>query len=484
MSGTLSAMTMNNGLLKRLDNFLLSFSRTYLATVLLSIQFLLFYVDYITGPWVPFGVFYLLNLFFVVRYLGGRASYTFALLDAVGKTAIKIHTFPIEAIWWQLLWQFISTYSIYSLFCYLMTTQIKALLRVEDALDKLSKLNEAIVSNADSGIMVFRENGECIIANYAAAQILGCQLKQLHQMNYKNSDACLIPELQDAVRKTRNSGEEMKFTSKLTVAGGERWCVISIRQIRRAETSYLLMMLTDISAYKNAEDARRRADQEAAVALARVGVAERKLLSIAEETQQRIGRELHDDLGQHLMGVAFKSELLFQKLKDTKQEEMQDAAKITALVNEAMSRTRLLAHGLHLADLGEGGLSRMLERLADYVEAVYLVECDFVCQSVCVIDDPEVATNLFRIAQEAVTNAIKHGRARHVELRLSDASKGMALLEILDDGCGITDTGLTETPGLGLRSMRYRAEILGASLEVATRNVGGTGVVVRFPVEH
>ena len=244
------------------------------------------------------------------------------------------------------------------------------------------------------------------------------------------------------------------------------------------------MVFTDISAYKAAEDARQRADKETAVALARAGVAERKLLSISEETQQRIGRELHDDLGQHLMGVAFMSEVLFQKLKEAGQEEMQDAAKITTLVNEAMSRTRLLAHGLYPAELGEKGLCRMMEKFAGYVEGIYRIDCDFFCEPGCQIDDPEVAINLFRITQEAVTNAVKHGHAEHIALRIARSPSGQIQVEILDNGCGIAESSPKESSGLGMRSMRYRAELIGAELEVSARDGGGTRVQLSLPAVY
>ena len=346
MPDTLSTMAIGNDFIKRIDQFLFSLPRISLAAGILSIQSILFYAYVESGPWIPLGVFYLLNLYFAAKYVGGRFSYFLAFVAAVGKTYIKVGYYPDDALWWQGQWQFVSSLSIYTLFCYLINGQLSGRRHAEEALDKLSKLNEAIVTNADSGIMVFRENGACLISNYAAARILGCPMDQLRGLNYRKDAAWPMPDLLLAGRETMRSGSEQKFTSKLcTVEGREVWCVTSIRQIRRAETSYLLMVFTDISAYKEAEDARQRADKETAVALARAGVAERKLLSISEETQQRIGRELHDDLGQHLMGVAFMSEVLFQKLKDAKQDEMQDAAKITTLVNEAMSRTRLLAHG-------------------------------------------------------------------------------------------------------------------------------------------
>jgi PAS domain S-box-containing protein len=485
MHGTLTAKAIGNGVVNKIDRALFSLPKAYLAGGIFLIQSLLFYAYSFSGPWVPLSIFYLLNLYFSAKYVGGRFPYVLAFVAAAGKTYIKIGFYPEDALWWQGQWQFVSTLSVYTLFCYLMSAQLSGRRHAEDALDKLSKLNEAIVTNADSGIMVFRENGVCLIANYAAAKILGRTLDQLRRLNYRDDASWATPELLEAAHEARRTGAELKFTSKVcTVGGHDVWCVTSMRQIKRAETSYLLMVFTDISAYKAAEDARQRADKETAVALARAGVAERKLLSISEETQQRIGRELHDDLGQHLMGVAFMSEVLFQKLKEAGQEEMQDAAKITTLVNEAMSRTRLLAHGLYPAELGEKGLCRMMEKFAGYVEGIYRIDCDFFCEPGCQIDDPEVAINLFRITQEAVTNAVKHGHAEHVALRIARSPSGQIMVEILDNGCGIAESRPKESSGLGMRSMRYRAELIGAELEVSARNGGGTRVQLSLPAVY
>ena len=482
MPDTLSTMAIGNGFIKKIDHFFLSLPRISLIAGILSIQSILFYAYMVSGPWVPLGIFYLLNLYFAVKYVGGRFSYFLAFIAAIGKTYVKVGFYPDDAHWWQAQWQFVSSLSIYTLFCYLVNGQLRGRRHAEEALDKLSKLNEVIVTNTDSGIMVFREDGECHLANDAAAKILGCPVMQLRGLDFRRDAEWPVPELLAAGRDAMRSGSERKFTSRLcTVEGHAVWCATSIRPIKSIDSSYLLMVFTDISAYKEAEDARQRADKETAVALARAGVAERKLLNINEETQQRIGRELHDDLGQHLMGVAFLSEVLFQKLKDAGREEMRDAGKITTLVNEAMSRVKLLAHGLYPAELSETGLCQMMEKFAAYVEGIYRIECDLFCQAGCTIDDPEVAINVFRIVQEAVANAVKHGHAEQILLRLTSASDDSVVVEVLDNGCGITDARVLENPGLGMRTMRYRAELIDASLEISANGSGGTRVAISLP---
>lgn len=126
----------------------------------------------------------------------------------------------------------------------------------------------------------------------------------------------------------------------------------------------------------------------------------------------------------------------------------------------------------------------MMEKFAGYVEGVYQIDCDFFCQPGCEIDGHDIAINLFRITQEAVTNAVKHGHAKHIELRIATSSASGKQLEILDNGCGITGTDAKEGSGLGMRTMRYRAELIGATLEVSGRSGGGTRVAVTLPVVH
>ncbi len=484
MSSTSYVRALGSGVIARVDGLLFSLPKAYRAVGVLLLQGLLFFAYSMFGPWIPLGLFFLLNLYFAVKYVDGRYAYFVALFAAAGKTYIKAGYFPEESQWWQAQWQFVSSLSIYLMFCYLMNMQLEGRKHIEVALDKLSILNKAIVTNTDSAILVFKDTGECIIANDAAARIFGKPVERLRQLNYQIDLGWPRNGLHEAVQTTMRSGIELKFTTKLDNAvGSALWCVTSLSQIEHGNTAYLLMVLTDITAYKEAEDAIQRADKETAVALARAGVAERKLLSISEETQQRIGRELHDDLGQHLTGVAFLSEVLFQKLKEANSKEMQHAAKITALVNESLSRTRILAHGLYPAELAEKGFVPMIEKFAYHFGGIHQVECEFHCQPGCQINDTDIAINLFRLTQEAAINAVKHGNAKHIEMRLSLLPDNRVSLEILDDGCGFTPDASKDS-GLGLRSMRYRAEIIGASLEISSGPTGGTTVAVYLPLTN
>lgn len=330
----------------RTDRTLTLVPKMMLMAGILVFQMLLLYGDHLTGPWVPFSILYLFTLFFAVKYLGLRTAYAMALFIVATKTYIKVSNIGATMLWWQVMMQFVSSFSIYAFFCYLIKSQLGA-----------------------------RKNAEIV----------------------------------------------------------------------------------------------------AEVATERAGAAERKLVNISEEVQQRIGRELHDDLGQHLTGIAFKARILSNKLRDAGVQALEDADAITNMLNQAISKTRNIAHGLYPAELEEQGLCGMLEKFAEHIEIMYSVNCYFDHDPDYHVEDHEVAVHLFRIVQEAVSNAIKHGYASHIILRVS-AKPEAQILEIIDNGQGMNVGALVS--GVGLRSMRFRADLIGAKLDVLDRKGGGTRVVI------
>ena len=208
---------------------------------------------------------------------------------------------------------------------------------------------------------------------------------------------------------------------------------------------------------------------------------EGSLLEISAREQRRIGADLHDNLGQHLTGTAFMSKALQQRLEAQGLPEAFEAGKIVALVNEAIEKTRELSRGLVPVVAGADGLMASLQRLAREVEDLFSVSCQFVCDVPVLVDDVSAATHLFHIAQEAVSNAVKHGRATRIVVALS-AFGDAGRLAIEDNGVGIGGRP-TRTSGMGLRIMGYRASMIGGSLEV-THEPGGAGTIVAcsFPM--
>jgi signal transduction histidine kinase len=218
--------------------------------------------------------------------------------------------------------------------------------------------------------------------------------------------------------------------------------------------------------------ARRRAEANEAEARG----LQKDLLEITDTEQRRIGHDLHDGLGQHLTGIAFMSKHLEQRLTTKSVPEAEDARKIAGLVNKAIGWTRDLARGLAPVDLEqEEGLSSALRRLAEGTTELFGAPCRFESVGDVNFRNPGVAIHLYRIAQEAINNALKHAASRGgVVVRLT-GSPGKITVTVEDDGRGFDPT-FVATGGMGLRIMKYRAKMIGGELHVRSRPGGGTVV--------
>jgi len=233
--------------------------------------------------------------------------------------------------------------------------------------------------------------------------------------------------------------------------------------------------------------ARLRAEKSAAEARE----LERTVEEISEAEQRRIGQDLHDGLGQHLTGVAFLSKALQQKLHADGRIEAADAATINELVNESIRWTRDLARGLAPMDLDRTCLPESLRELARKTSRMFNVECTYEGVEHVHVSDDNVALNLYRVAQEAVSNGVKHGQARHITIDLT--IKNDLVLTIQDDGIGFDYAGGaqklrrddSEAPvsGMGLLVMRYRAGVISGTFDIQSKPGAGTLVRCRLPAK-
>jgi signal transduction histidine kinase len=202
---------------------------------------------------------------------------------------------------------------------------------------------------------------------------------------------------------------------------------------------------------------------------------EQQILEISEREQRRIGQDLHDGLGQHLAGIELMMQSLEQRLAGKSKAEAVQAGKIAQHVRDAIRQTRSLARGLSPVELDANGLMSALHELAVNVQNMFRVTCTFRCDKPVLMAENAVATHLFRIAQEAVSNAIKHGQATRIEIALTALPERL-MLAVKDNGCGIT-ADASRAKGMGLRIMHYRAAVIGGSLAVQRDPNGGTTVV-------
>jgi PAS domain S-box-containing protein len=207
---------------------------------------------------------------------------------------------------------------------------------------------------------------------------------------------------------------------------------------------------------------------------------EKTVLEISEREQRRIGQDLHDGLGQHLTGIAFMAKVQEQKLAEKQSPEASDAAKIVQLVNDAIFKTRELARGLLPVVSDAHGLMSALQLYAMEIEDLFGIGCRFQCEQAVLIHDGPAATHLYHIAQEAVNNAIKHGGAKNVLIRLFSGDRQGTLI-IRDDGVGIERPRAPHT-GVGLHIMNYRAGVIGGTLGIRREEPRGTVVTCHFPI--
>ena len=206
---------------------------------------------------------------------------------------------------------------------------------------------------------------------------------------------------------------------------------------------------------------------------------EEEILQISELEQRRIGQDLHDGICQHLAGIELKSQSLAQALEKKAKSQAAQAEEIARHVRDVLAQTRSLARGLSPFILETEGLISALRELAVSTARLFGAKCHFVSDGTVSISDPAAATHLYRIAQEAVTNAIKHGKASAVEISLNHTNHKI-LLSVSDNGIGFR-SAVQSGDGMGLRTMHYRAGMIGAALLVQTQAQGGTRILCFLP---
>jgi len=206
---------------------------------------------------------------------------------------------------------------------------------------------------------------------------------------------------------------------------------------------------------------------------------EEKLLEISADERRRLGHDLHDGLGQFLLGIALKTKILEETLTKGKSAEAWRAKEVVGLVNTAIAQIRNLAHGLDPIHVEANGLVAALRNLAAQTRELFQVECAFACQREHLDVNAQTGIAFYRIAQEAIHNAIRHGQARQINVEL--AVDGMRLcLKIFDNGKGFSPDSKSYS-GMGLHIMQFRANSIGGHLTVESQPNKGARIECTVP---
>ena len=205
---------------------------------------------------------------------------------------------------------------------------------------------------------------------------------------------------------------------------------------------------------------------------------EKEILEASNREQRRIGHDLHDGVCQQLAGIAYRMDVLADRLQEKGDGAAGEAENIGQLVNETISQTRGVARGLFPVRLEENGLASALEEMAGNAGSLYGIHCEFKCDAALPAFENGTALHLYYIAQEAVLNAAKHGNASRVRVSLGRVNDRFTLT-VQDDGAGFDVRG-TGGSGMGIRIMRYRARVIGATLDLKSKPGQGTQVTCLF----
>jgi PAS domain S-box-containing protein len=327
---------------------------------------------------------------------------------------------------------------------------------VEDQLRINEQRIRSIITNAPIILFAGDRNGDCTFSDGRALELLGLTPGEFVGRNVYTEYGGL-PGLAEAYRRAL-AGERHTWTGEV----GKAIFEVHFEPLRdgRGTVDGVLLVAVDETEQKHLEN---------------------EILQISEREQHRIAQDLHDGLCQQLSGIGFMSEVLHRRLAGKSRKAAKEAAHIVKLLGAAVNDTRNIARGLHPVRNEPNGLMSALMEFAVTIQHLFDIRCEFVCPEPVLLEHSATATHLFRIAQEAVHNAIRHGDAKSVRIKLQrDDRQSTITLTIKDDGRGLPADSADGT-GMGLRIMRYRSTIIGANLAIHRAGRRGTIVTCALP---
>jgi PAS domain S-box-containing protein len=340
-------------------------------------------------------------------------------------------------------------------------TDIEDLKRATDSLYESEERFRAFMDNTSASAWMKDEQGRYVYLNKPFERHFGVRLDDWRG---KTDFEVWPPEIAEPFRRNDRevlrSGQPREVVEQTRSSDGRRrtWLTSKFPCRDRSGRTYVGGIGFDITERKELE---------------------REVLEIAALEQRRIGQELHDSVGQELTGLGLLADALAQRLSATSSDVASLAEKVVRGIGRVRRQVRSLSHGLVPVEMDPEGLRAALEQLAASAAESSGCACTFESDSQVAVTDTDLATHMFRIAQEAVSNALRHSRARHIHIVLK-AQPAALTLQVEDDGVGF-DEPLEGVKGLGLRLMRYRAGLFGGSLTIAPLASGGTVVTCQIP---
>ena len=325
--------------------------------------------------------------------------------------------------------------------------------------------NQALVSHTSAFIVVLDLQGRFVHANASFSETMGYSKKQVFG---KTPWEIGLMDKAETVRSKERFARLLRgeknppSDSRLRTKDGE-WRSVELRSTVTCKPDGSLDRIvvtgTDMTE-------RNRLQQE--------------VLRVVEQEQARVGHDLHDGVGQTMTGIVSLLEALEADLQG---DARMQAQRIHELLRQSVSEVRRMSHGLSPTSVKYRGLVGALQLLAETVRTNFRTPCLCDVDAGIVIHNNDIETHLFRIAQEAVNNALRHGKPTKVKLSLQHVSQTECELRIEDDGAGLKKTKKGQRNGIGVRVMDYRANLIGARLTIKTKPRKGVAVTCRFPYD-
>jgi two-component system sensor kinase FixL len=330
------------------------------------------------------------------------------------------------------------------------------------ALEESEQRYRAIVDNAVDGIILADpETRQLSAGNHMICEMLGYTREEIEKLTLSDiHPRDQLPHVMEQFQKQLTG--EVTLAKDIAVKRKDAsvfWADINAFPITLADKTYLAGVVRDVTGRKTLERA-----------VAKMAVRERC----------RVGQDLHDGLGQELTGLGYLAGILHDELRSDGHPQTDIAYRLTDGIRNGIAFVRAIAKGLVPVEVDSGGLMAALEQLAVSTQTRTGISCRLQYDGEVAVEDNNVATELFRIAGEAMNNAVKHARARNIEVELIRGTNGRISLRIRDDGVGLP-VNLDQTVGIGLRIMQHRAGLIGATLNVRPADGGGTEVLCEVP---
>jgi two-component system sensor kinase FixL len=316
--------------------------------------------------------------------------------------------------------------------------------------------DDAIISATLDGIIVSWNEAADRIYGYTAQEAIGHSASMLIPPGRENE----LPEIMERVRR----GEWTKNleTTRRRKDGTLINVLVTVSPIHRlmGRDTGALVIVRDITMRKRLEE---------------------KLLEIGADERRRLGHDLHDGLGQFLLGIALKTKMLEETLTKGKSAEAWRAKEVVGLVNTAITQTRNLAHGLDPIHVEANGLVAALRNLAAQTRELFQVGCAFSCKRDHLHVNTQTGIAFYRITQEAIHNAIRHGKARQINVELAVGGTQLCLT-IFDNGKGFSPDSKSYL-GMGLHIMQFRANSIGGHLTIESQPGKGAWIKCTVPTK-